>query len=220
MFKTIIFDFDGVILDSEPLHFQACHEAFEAFNIPFTYKEFSEKYIGLADKDLFPQFLNNNGYVFSPEKLAHLLDIKHAAYEKIIRNCPDLPIIEGLEMFLQQLQKEKKLLAICSGSTRKDITILLERLNLASYFMHIVSTEDVRKGKPSPEGFLLAAKRLNVLPLDCLAIEDSAHGIEAAKKAGMKVIALSTSYPPAQLKQADFIAKDFNEIDCWHCLEC
>lgn len=220
MFKAIIFDFDGVILDSEPLHFQACREAFEALNIPFTYEEFSKKYIGLADKDLFPQFLNNNGYVFSPEKLAHLLDIKNEAYEKIIRNCPDLPVIPGLELFLQQLRQEKKLLAICSGSTRKDITILLERLNLASYFMSIVSTEDVRKGKPSPDGFLLAAERLRVSPADCLAIEDSSHGIEAAKNAGMKVIALSTSHPAAQLKQADSIAKNFHDIDCRYCLEC
>jgi beta-phosphoglucomutase len=212
MFKAIIFDFDGVILDSEPLHFQACRDAFQSLNIAFTYEEFSKKYIGLADKDLFPQFLKNTGYVFSPGILDHLFDIKNEAYEKIIRDCPDLPVIPGLELFLQQMRQEKKSLAICSGSTRKDINILIERLNLSSYFTSIVSTEDVRKGKPSPDGFLLAAERLNVSPKECLVIEDSSHGIEAARKAGMKVVALSTSHEADKLKQADRIAKDFHEI--------
>lgn len=215
MFEAIIFDFDGIILDSEPLHYAACQQVLKDLHITLSYDEFSEKYIGLADKEMFPQILVNNGYHFSSDQINSLIGKKVAYYLANIENHTDLPMITGLDQYVIKISQEIKKIAICSGSSRQEITTTLNKLkngSLKDYFSIIVSSEDVKNGKPSPEGYLLTAQHLKVSPAKCLVFEDSPAGIEAAKTAGMYVIAFPTTQSRSLLHKANKIAANFMDL--------
>lgn len=219
MFDGIIFDFDGVILDSEPLHYRSCHHALKKVGISLSVEEFDKKYLGLADKDLFPLVLSHYGKNLSPSQTQELINDKINDYVNLISTSDDLPTISGAKEYIEIVSKENKQLAICSGSSRKEILTILNKIHdgiLLSYFKTITSSDDVKQGKPSPEGYLLTAKRLNLSPSRCLVIEDSPHGVNAAKEAGMYVIALLTTYSESQLAKADMITKDFNTLLAQH----
>jgi beta-phosphoglucomutase len=215
MFKAVIFDFDGVILDSEPLHYEACSHVFKPLGLTLNYAEFVEKYLGLADKEMFPKFFSARNVHVTSEKMNALMEEKTRQYQKIIRQCEDLPMIDSVDVYMDCISQKVPKLGICSGSTRNEISAVLSKLKsgtLQSYFNTIVTSEDVQQGKPSPEGYLLTAKRLDVLPEHCLVIEDTPHGVEAAKTAGMYVIALLTTYTKNQLQQADEVVSHYSQL--------
>jgi beta-phosphoglucomutase len=215
MFQAVIFDFDGVILDSEPLHYEACSQVFKQLGLALNYAEYVEKYLGLSDKEMFPKFFSAKNFRFSSDKINTLIEEKTKQYQEIIKQCDSLPMIDSVDRYIDFISQKIPKLAICSGSTRNEIMAVLTKLKhgeLQTYFNTIVTSEDVRHGKPSPEGYLLTAKRMNVCPSQCLVIEDAPHGIEAAKAAGMHVIALLTSYKKDQLQHADKIVTHFNQL--------
>lgn len=215
MFQAVIFDFDGVILDSEPLHYKACIPVFKSLGLELNYDEYVEKYLGLSDKEMFPKFFSERGCSYSPDKIKVLISEKTARYQEIIEQCDDLPMIDSVDQYIVHVSKKISKIAICSGSTRKEIMAVLAKLKqggLQPYFNTIVTSEDVQRGKPSPEGYLLTAERLNVPPEQCLVIEDTPHGIDAAKDAGMYVIGLLTSYTKSQLQHADKIITHFSQL--------
>lgn len=192
--QAVIFDFDGVIIDSEPLHYEACLNVLKETGVNLSYKEYVKKYLGLSDKEMFPQLLMDRGRQFAANEITSLINKKIEHYINIINIHPNLPFTKNITQYIEKLIQEKKKIAICSGSTKKEILAVLTKLNGGSflpYFNTIVTSEDVEHGKPSPEGYLLTAKRLGVSPDKCLVIEDSSHGIEAATKAGMCVIAFT-----------------------------
>jgi beta-phosphoglucomutase len=215
MFNAVIFDFDGVILDSEPLHYEACMLVLNNIGLAMTYTEYAQHYIGLADKEMFPKLLQNKGYVISSEHMADFIMQKVKLYKQLINNHPTLPLITGIANYLHYLKKQHIKTAICSGSAREEINAVLEKANngeLQQYFNIIVSSEDVQFGKPSPEGYLLASQKLNIAPDKCLVIEDTPHGIDAAQSAGMTTVALLTTHTKDQLQKAHKIVGDFSEI--------
>lgn len=215
MFEALIFDFDGVILDSEPLHYEACCRVFNPLGITLSYEEYVQKYIGTCDKDTFPELLKSNGHLFTAQEINALIKQKVDSYIHIITHRNPLPMIKDLDNYLFSVKKSIRKMAICSGSTRHEIQFALEKLyqgKLQSAFDCIVTSEDVTSGKPSPEGYLLTAKELGVPAGKCLVIEDSPHGIHAAKSAGMHVIGLCTSYTPDDLSQADRIVSGYHEL--------
>lgn len=215
IFEAVIFDFDGVILDSEPLHYAACCEVIKEIGLELLYKEYIEQYIGLSDKEMFPKLLANKGYACSQDAANVLINKKIEIYTDTINNHPELPFIFGMYRYISYIKESKKKIAICSGSTRKEVISVLNKFNgghLLSYFNTIVTAEDVKYGKPSPEGYLLAAKCLGTSPSQCLAIEDSPLGVDAAKKAGMQVIALQTTYDKQRLNKADLIVDSFMDL--------
>ncbi|WP_148340273.1 HAD family hydrolase [Aquicella siphonis] len=215
MFKAVIFDFDGVILDSEPLHYQACCTVFKQLGYALSYDEYTEKYIGTSDKDMFPLLLKTIGLDFTSHEVQSLINMKVEAYIHIIRHHDSLPMIPDLDNYLSSINRDTTKIAICSGSTKNEIRIVLERLlqgRLQSLFDCIITSDDVTHGKPSPEGYQLTANRLGVKPADCLVIEDSPHGVRAAKSAGMYVTGLSTTYPASQLAHADKIVSGYREL--------
>lgn len=214
-FEAIIFDFDGVILDSEPLHYDACCVVFNSIGIKLSYKEYRNDYLGLADKEMFPKLLHNKKYSFSADEISSLIQQKVAAYTEIITTHKNLPVLPNFEQFILELAARNKKMAICSGSTRKEIAVVLSNYKegkLQPYFEFIVTAEDVQVGKPSPEGYLLTAKHLAISPSSCLVIEDTPHGITAAKRAGMQVIGLCTSYEHHELSNADYIVPNYNYL--------
>lgn len=216
MFKAIIFDFDGVILDSEPIHFEACCSVLQRLGITLNYKDYVNTYLGMSDKEFFPKLLNDLNHPSSDRLLANLLGEKEDAYTDIIRRKPILPIISGVDHYIRKVAQCVDRLGICSGSTKKEISAVLAKLDggaLSAYFNTIITSEDVQEGKPSPEGYLLTAKKLAVLPNECLVIEDTPPGAMAAKNAGMFVTALLTTYNNAQFQDiADRTVYGFDEL--------
>ncbi|WP_454780481.1 HAD family hydrolase [Legionella sp. WA2022007384] len=215
MYDAIIFDFDGVILDSEPIHYDACCYVLKPLGISISYSEYMENYLGLADKDLFPKLLHNKGVSSSDTETKRLIQQKSEVYVHIINTCNPLPLIVDFEQFIFKIASKVNKIAICSGSSRSEISAVLSRVRqgkLQAYFDAIVTTEDVQSGKPSPEGYLLAATRLNVIPGRCLVIEDTLHGIKAAKAAGMQVIGLTTTYGRNQFLLADQVITGYRQL--------
>ncbi|KTC78873.1 HAD family hydrolase [Legionella cherrii] len=215
MFDAIIFDFDGVILDSEPIHYDAYCQVLKPLGITISYPEYMEHYLGLSDKDMFPKLLRNKGLNFSKVEIQRLIQQKTQAYTNIINRCDPLPLIVDFDQFLFKIAPKVKKLAICSGSSRGEITTVLSRVRqgkLHAYFDTIVTAEDVQAGKPSPEGYLLTAQRLDVVPGRCLVIEDTPYGVKAAKAAGMQVIGLMTSYDRHQFLTADQVITGYRQL--------
>lgn len=215
MFQAVIFDFDGVILDSEPLHYEACCHVFKTLELTLNYAEYVEKYLGLSDKEMFPKFFSARNYHFSRDEMNVFFEEKTKQYQEIIRQCDNLPMIDSVDQYIDYISKKVPKLAICSGSTRNEILAVLMKLKqggLQPYFNAMVTSEDVQHGKPSPEGYLLTAQRLNVSPNQCLVIEDTPHGVEAAKAAGMYAIALLTTYTKDQLQHADEVITHFSQL--------
>jgi len=215
MIKAIIFDFDGVIFDSEPVHWQAFNTVLEPLGFQIPYDEYLYKYVGLSDKEMFPKILTDYG-LSGRIDIATLIQHKIQAYEKILMTAKNLNCIEGLIPFLNASQAFISHFAICSGSTRKELEAALAALKggaLRSYFEFILSSEDVAQGKPSPEGYLKTARQLKVDPQECLVIEDTRNGIRAAKNAKMKVIGLATTIEAEKLLEADYVVTTFDQIN-------
>ncbi|KTD42179.1 HAD family hydrolase [Legionella parisiensis] len=215
MYDAIIFDFDGVILDSEPLHYEACCHVLKSLGITISYSEYMKKYLGFSDKDMFPRLLSNVGVHCSDKEIKQLIQQKAMAYINIIHNRDPIPLIVDFEQFIFKISLKINKIGICSGSSLAEITAVLSKVRqgkLHAYFDTIVTSEDVQTGKPSPEGYLLAAKRLKVVPGRCLVIEDTLHGVKAAKAAGMQVIGLMTSYDRHQFLIADKAATGYRQL--------
>ncbi len=215
MFEAVIFDFDGVILDSEPIHFEAYSHVLNEIGLTISHPEYMGKYIGLSDKEIFPKLLKNKGLNASLSEIELFIERKIAFYTEILNDKVDLPLISDADLYINFLLNSKKSLAICSGASTKKINSALVKLNggkLMPYFHTIITADNVQNGKPSPEGYLLAAERLKVPPFKCVVIEDSPHGVNAAKKAGMFVIALLTTHNRDQLRQADKIVNGFSDL--------
>ncbi len=215
MFDAIIFDFDGVILDSEPIHYEACCEVLKPLGITISYQEYMDKYLGLADKDMFPSLLKNKGFSFSNTEIHCFIHQKSTAYINIINSSDSLPLVADFEQFIFKIASKVKKIAICSGSSHSEIMAVLSKVRqgkLRAYFDTIVTAEDVQIGKPSPEGYLLTAKRLDVLPSRCLVIEDTPYGVNAAKAAGMQVIGLMTTYERQHFFTAERVVKGYRQL--------
>jgi len=215
-FSAIIFDFDGVIFDSERFHLQAYNQIFKDYNFSLSYTEYLSKYIGLSDEPFFHQVFPEKKIAITNDKINNIIARKKEIYLSILANSEKVEPLLGLVDFLYKVKKIIKNFSICSGTSRQE---LLEALNnmqpndLKNYFDFITTIEDVKKGKPSPEGYLLTAKKLNMAPEKCLVIEDTQHGIEAAKAANMTVIGLSENLN--ELKNANYLARNYEEIFHW-----
>lgn len=217
-FKAIIFDFDGVLFDSEKIHLQACNEVFSTlgFNIPE--EEYFQRYVGLSDNEMFPLILNDKNIKCESAQLKVLRASKVNAYKTIINRSESLDGLLNVKRFIDSYVHKVDNLAICSGSTREEIESTLNKLEngtLRKYFKTVITIDDLNVGKPSPEGYLLAANRLGLQPQHCLAIEDTQKGASAAKASGMSVAVITTSINNPEFKNVDLIAKSYEEIDAW-----
>jgi len=209
MFRAVIFDFDGVITDSEVLHLRAFNGVLRQFGVRLTTEQYYEQYLGLTDRDCF-ETLVKKGLLKSPARgISRLVEQKNRLFEELAKR--DGRIIEGVREFLDLLRQNGIPAAICSGAVQAEVELILADAGLRCFFEVLVCAEHVEKGKPDPEGFLLAVERLSaqrkesILPGQCVAVEDSHWGIEAAKAAGMRTVAVTNSYDAGQLKAADKI---------------
>ena len=214
MLKAIIFDFDGVLADTEPLHFKMFQRVLHEEGLPLSEQEYYQKYVGRDDKGCFQTILSAHGRQAPPETVRSLVERKAALMLQQIKVTP--VVYPGIEDFVKRAAGRYRL-AIVSGALRHEVELILETVGLRSSFEHITAAEDVRNGKPDPEGYRHALQALNrraaVQASDCLVIEDTIAGIQAAQAAGMRCLAVSTTYPADQLAGADAVASTLKGHD-------
>lgn len=216
MFKAVIFDFDGVITDSEVLHLRAFNRSLVPFGVEISTKDYYQNYLGFSDFDCYKALIERELIQFNEQQIPEIIKEKSQIYEQLART--EGRTIEGVSEFLKMLEDNNIPMAICSGSLMVEIELMLDEAKLRHYFKTIVSAEQVKKGKPDPEGFLLSLQKLNEVcnpPIaadECIVIEDSQWGLKAGKEAGMHTIAVTNSYDADQLPLAEKIVDRLNEL--------
>jgi len=216
MLKAIIWDFDGVIADSEPAHYRAFLEVVEPMGIRFDYETYLQRYVGFDDRDGFDAILKDGGQPApeGPTRQA-LCERKAEAFDRIMSShAAALPgAVELIKAAHGQLHQ-----AIASGATRRDIDGVLKQLRLRDRFPVIVSADDVAHSKPDPASYRLAVEKLAnhhaaaLEPGQCLAIEDTAAGIASAKGAGLMTLGLTTTGPAEALHEAQRVEAGLDNI--------
>ncbi|MFO7984118.1 MAG: HAD family phosphatase [Desulfuromonadales bacterium] len=207
--KAVIFDFDGIIADTEPLHFRAFLTVLKAEGISLTWDEYLERYIGFDDRDMLRTVFADHNKDLTPRRMSELIARKAECFidavDQGVEACPG--VVELIEHLAGRLP-----LGLCSGALLCDIEPIMIRLGLFDLFSVVVSAEQVRASKPDPESYRLAVRRLqevfpekSIEPDQCLAIEDTPAGIESARGAGVAVLAVTNSFPPQLLKGADHV---------------
>lgn len=179
-FKAVIFDMDGVLIDSEPIHMQIEIKLLNTFGVNISKDEMSQ-FIGKSNQEMWTTLIHRYNLEYSISELHQITTELKSNY---FRDEMLEPIV-GVVDLLKDLKENNIKIAVASSSPIEHIQIILEKLEIIQYFQEIVSGDDVEYSKPEPDIFLLAAKRLGVEPRLCMVIEDSTHGIAAAKSAGM-----------------------------------
>ncbi len=220
MLRAILFDFDGVVADNEPIHFAIFQQVLGEVGLPLTERDYYEKYLGYDDKGCFTAVLQAHGKPTPAPVIDDLIARKARAYLTSIKE--HLVIFPGVRELVRAAAARYRL-AIVSGALRHEIEYILEQAGLRQAFAHITSAEDVSQGKPDPEGFRHALAALNRVgastpdatlhPADCLVIEDSIPGIQAGHAAGMKVLAVANTHTIAELQDADAITPSLAEVN-------
>jgi beta-phosphoglucomutase len=214
--KAVIFDFDGVISDSEPCHFAAYNKVLIDFGVQISQQAYYAEYLGFTDYEVFETVKKKYKMEFKDASIEQLVERKAKFFPQLIEQADHL--IDGVAELIGQLKKNNIKVAINSGATAADIKIMLAGLAFEDSFDFIVSADDVTKGKPDPEGYLLALEKLNAVSdssisaKQCVVIEDSRWGIISAKKAGMHVIAVTNSYCAEELKDAEIIIDSVRQL--------
>lgn len=209
MLQAVIFDFDGIIVDTEPLHHRAFGLLLEPMGMAIPWDEYVEVYMGLDDRGALETVHRRHGRPFDAEIIRTLVDKKASLFQTLLRETPPTPF-PGVVELIRALSGRLPL-ALCSGALRSDIQPVFRALGLESAFDVVVTAEDVERSKPDPACYRLAVERLasgrapGLVAAHALAIEDTPAGIRAAKGAGLKVLAVTNSYNAGELKQADFV---------------
>lgn len=209
--EAVIFDFDGVIVDTEPLHYAAFQRTLEPLGLHFTWQEYLEIYIGFDDRDAFRHAFASQGTTLERDRLKSLIEQKAGFFEEVIKS--GVSAYPGVLDLIFHLKEHKIPLAICSGALKSDIDPILDMLGIANCFDIIITADDVAASKPDPECYSLAFLKLNSAYHNSfskeatIAIEDTPAGITAAKEAGLLVCGVTNSYPASRLDQATFITE-------------
>jgi beta-phosphoglucomutase len=204
--KAILFDFDGVIANTEPLHFSAFRQFLQEEGIGLTEQVYAESYVGLTDVECFRTIFMAHKRLISAARLEDLVQRKTRLMQGVLSTRSVL--IPGVAEFITAMRARYRL-AIVSGALRAEIHLVLYEAGLAAVFEHITSAEDATRGKPDAALYQHALRQLDkkqpLLPLECLAIEDTPHGVQAAQRAGLRCLAVATTLPSAALTSADAV---------------
>lgn len=204
MLRAVIFDFDGVIADSEFLHYKALNRVFNLHGVHVPKDVHWEKYLGYSDIENIQAVSEDYKMNLSPKQIQELARKKAEFFNELVRE--ETAILDGVETLINTLRDHRIRRAVCSGALRNDIEQMLAGSDLMDAFEVMVTAEDVQKGKPDPQGFLLVLQTLNkdeknpIKPDECVVIEDSHWGLEAAAAAGMHPVAVTNTYPAEQLR--------------------
>ncbi|HEY9617694.1 MAG TPA: HAD family phosphatase [Microcoleaceae cyanobacterium] len=202
MLKAVLFDFNGVIIHDEPIHEQLINQLLVEENLRPKLGEFRKLCLGRSDRACLTDLMANRGRTVTAPYLNQLIARKAAAYQRELESLEKVPIYPGVPDLIFNLRAAQLKLAIVSGSLRSEIELVLGRAQLQEAFALIVSGDEPVASKPEPDIYLLAIDRLNqqfpglnLTPQECLVIEDTFAGIEAAKRAGIPVVGVANTYP-------------------------
>jgi beta-phosphoglucomutase len=208
---AVIFDFDGVIVNSEPLHCWAFIQVLASEGIELGEEEYYRDMIGFDDKGAFKHIFAKHQKNLDPKTFLRVMTRKSEAMMEQIHSRK-YQALAGVEAFVRGLWRNYPL-AICSGALREEIEAMLEGVRLRDCFSVIVAAEDVTVGKPNPQGYYLAARLLSdktkkvIKPADCLVVEDAPTVIKSVKTAGFMTLGVATTYPPEKLSDAKWVVK-------------
>lgn len=210
MLKGVLFDMDGVLVNNLEVHREAFMEFFRRYGVKRTFEDLSRVF-GMGNDDIMGELM--------PRDIVERVGIRELGHEKeaIYREiyAPTITPQPGLLTLLEALKTNDILCAVGSSGYRLNVNFVLEKCDVERYFTAVVAGDEVTRCKPDPEIYLTAATKLGLRPEECIVFEDAEAGIEAAKRAGMKVIALATTFSREFLENtdADYIINDFRDID-------
>jgi HAD superfamily hydrolase (TIGR01509 family) len=215
MLKAIIFDCDGVISDTEPIHMTAFQRVLAEEGITLGKEDYFARYLALDDRGCFRRAFGDRGDSLAESDLKSLIGRKSAYVDAAME--ADLKLLPGAAKFIK-LASASYPLAVASGALRHEIELILRFGGVRDCFQAIVSAEDVERSKPYPDPFIKAFNLLRsssegTIELgECLVIEDSIHGVRAAHEAGMRCVAITNSYPAYKLEEADLIIDSLDTL--------
>lgn len=209
MIEAIVFDFDGVLADSEPAHLSALGEVLAGIGVTITPADYYARYLGLDDQGVFRLVAEEHGIRLDAPRIASLIERKGVIFDRLIAG--------GNVLFPEAKACVERLaphypLGIASGALRHEIEGILAGAGLARFFDFIVASGETPRSKPHPDPYQRAAELHGRPPGVCLAIEDSRWGIESARAAGLKCLGITTSYPAKGLPGADGIIRSLHEL--------
>jgi beta-phosphoglucomutase len=219
--KAVLFDFNGVIIKDESIHRELIDELLLSENLTPQGKEFWQICVGRSDRVAIRELLKIRGRFVTEEYLDKLVAKKAIAYRQKLEQLATVPLYPEVVRFIQKLHECGYKLAVVTGAVRSEVERILQRSEISRYFETIVAGDDIEQSKPDPQGYLLSIDRLNelypdlnLLPSECLAIEDTFAGLEAVKSAGVQAVAIAHTYPFHMLqRRANWT------IDCFADLE-
>jgi len=201
--RAALWDVDGTLIDSSEYHWLSWRDALAAENFPLTRERFAETFGQRNDEILRAYFPR-----YTPEDLARVGDAKEERYRELIRER-GIGLLPGVRRWLDRLRGEGWLQAVASSAPRLNLEAIMSALGLEDYFAAVASAEDVTAGKPDPQVFLAAARKLSVAPSACVVVEDAPAGTEAARRAGMRSIGVLSSR--AELR-ADIAVRSLEDL--------
>ena len=213
--RAVVFDFDGVIANSEPLHFRALRDVLASTGVSLSERDYYARYLGFDDAGALHAIGADSG-AFGPEQVASLVSRKAVRFEELEADAGML--FPGAADAIRRVAASVPI-GIASGARRDEILRVLEAAGLADLFAAIVAAEDVSRSKPDPAPYLLAVRLLaavagdSLQPGDCVAIEDSRWGLESARQAGLRTIAVTHTYTLAELGAADLVLDSLEALD-------
>lgn len=219
MLKAIVFDFDGVLVDSEPLHYEAFRDVMRPLGVDFDYRWYLAELVGFDDRDAFAHVLRTRLDADAPARatpIDELCQRKQDAFERRVRGGIE-PIPGAIELVDQAGAQMP--IAIASGAVMNDIAVIVEALGRAEAFEEVITADQVARSKPDPESYALAVRRLAerhpdlaLSPAECLAIEDTAAGLASARGAGLRTLGLTTTHPADQLDAAERVVDSLTDL--------
>lgn len=206
--KVIIFDMDGVLIDSEPAYLEMNKKLFKDLGIDLAKTDYHQ-FVGMSSKKMWTDIRDK--FSLSNE-VEELIEMERKSMYEILSSVSISSPMDGIIDLINILKNKNFILSVASSSARENIKLVLNKLNLTQYFEYVISGEDVNKGKPEPDIFLKVATKFNVPTSKCIVIEDSNNGVAAAKKAGMKCIGFKNINSGNQdLSKADLIIENFSQ---------
>ncbi|RHW32832.1 beta-phosphoglucomutase [Neobacillus notoginsengisoli] len=211
MVKAVIFDLDGVIVDTAEWHYFAWKDLANSIGIDFS-REFNEELKGISRMGSLEKILEHGGVAgkYSDEEKIELATVKNTNYVQLLTQMKPDDILPGIREFLEQLKDNNIKIGLASAS--KNAPAILDYLKLTDYFETVINPDEVAKGKPAPDIFLRAAENLSVPPSECIGIEDATAGIQAIKEAGMFAVGVGTKEVMVEAG-ADLVLESTTELD-------
>lgn len=204
---AVIFDLDGTLIDNNSFHLKAWQAFYKKRNRSLTEAEYKQHFNGKTNVDVLAHVFKDP---LSPAENDTYTNEKEGLYREIYE--PHIEPVKGLLNLLQGIHIAGIPLAIATSGIKVNIDYMFEHVAIRHYFKEVIYSKDIKRGKPDPEIYFVTAKKLNVPTESCIVFEDSVAGIQSAKAAGMKVIAITTTHTPEELHLADKLIRDYDEI--------